>query len=802
MKYNLITILFLFFIFQPLSGQITVELSAVIDCGSNPIGILSVGQSTTDGNNPPERAIDGELNGTLSEGKASKTHIENNPYFEVSLENQSVLSELSIHYPSDLFPKGMGSYYILISDYPFENSNLSEKISSPVVESIYVAKPISSGVAIPLNNKSGKFVQIQLDGSGFIAFTEIELFGIDPGTGGSGEICGNGEDDDCDGRIDCEDNDCAPEIARVTIVEPSCPICEDGQIIVNVANKRESDVLYSIDGGSNFVELNRTEEYSPDHLFENLVEGTYNLVVKNDICEAEYPNNPVTLSSPPGIVTSHCPNGGFEDGDFTGWGARWGRVLNEGIRQTEWQGTDFREGRFSLLSAGQDPYTPITYPYLGTYAVRLGNDDRTQINQLTYCFIVDEESADFNFHYAVVLEDPGHDPEEDQPFFQYSISRLIDGVSEPIPNGEFLVRADREDPLFIISDILSPMEEPIVYTNWSCEGFDLTDFIGEEICIEFTVSDCFQGDSDCEGNCIYEWSPSFPLDDSQLEFPTIEGTRSSNAFKEDYNVNIVTPEGCCYQEEVRTLELPPIEIILIEDEEICTYSLQARLTFLFPVHSDLVVLTFYNLTTGEQFDGLLVSEGGSNTSFIFQLPIAIDKNVPDTYSIEASWDVSSFESDDLMIVQENLCDESIIYTVPVDDTYFGNIIFGMPDNLIPSSDIEINRTFGPIFSDMLNHNVYRAKLRIWDRWNPSIVWDKELFSSSDGIPFDMNDLHWDGTNEDGQLHNSDSFRFHLELENCDNSSSVDFQCALCTIEELSNGDCQNCSWPGDFALIR
>jgi len=68
MKYNLITILFLFFIFQPLSGQITVELSAVIDCGSNPIGILSVGQSTTDGNNPPERAIDGELNGTLKRG--------------------------------------------------------------------------------------------------------------------------------------------------------------------------------------------------------------------------------------------------------------------------------------------------------------------------------------------------------------------------------------------------------------------------------------------------------------------------------------------------------------------------------------------------------------------------------------------------------------------------------------------------------------------------------------------------------------------------------------------------------------
>ncbi len=498
MKYNILTILVLTFFFYQSYGQVIVyPPSQPIDCGQtgNPIGLLSASQSTTDGNNPPERAVDGEINGTLSEGKASKTYMENNPYFQVSLENQSVLSELSIHYPSDLFPKGMGNYYILISDYPFENSDLSTNISSPIVESIYVDTPISSGTGIPLNNKSGKFVRLQLDGIGFISFTEIELFGIEPGVG-EGEICGNGEDDDCDGKIDCDDNDCAPEIAHVTMVQPTCPTCEDGQIRVNAANKRESEVLYSLDGGFTFVEFNRAEEYSPDHLFDNLGDGTYNLVVKNDICEVRYQNNPVTLAATAGILTSDCGNGDLEMGD-EGWTfERYSIESDDLVSRKEDDlnasfNPDFIEA-FIIPTAGfVDPLVPEingNWPALGEYILQLGAPGRTtrpptgppedDRNVAEFCFNVNQENQDFSFLYAPVLEDE-HSFQGRKPYFNYEI--FIDG--ERIENVR--IRSN--------SGFFDEGSGEIKYKAWTCAFYDLSEHIGSEACVKFTVRDCTEG---------------------------------------------------------------------------------------------------------------------------------------------------------------------------------------------------------------------------------------------------------------------------------------------------------------------
>ena len=498
MKYNLITILFLFFFLQPLFGQVTIELPTVADCGNtdNPIGLLSASQSTTQGNNPPERAIDGELNGTFSEEKASKTYTENNPYFQVTLEGQTVLTEVSIHYPSDLFPKGMGNYYILISDYPFENSNLSEKISSPTVEAIYVENPIASGTAIPLNNKSGRFVQIQLDGFGFISLTEIELLGIEPGNGGGVEICGNGEDDDCDGRIDCEDNDCAPVIAHVTKVEPTCPTCEDGQIRVNAANKRESEVLFSLDGGANFVEFNRAEEYSPVHLFDNLGEGAYDLVVKNDICEVVYQNNSITLSATTGILTSDCGNGDFEMGDEHWTLERYSVETDDLISRKENDvNASFNVDRieaFILPTAGfVDPIVPEInggWSALGEYILKLGaqgattnpfpnagQDDR---NIAKYCFTVNEENQDFSFIYAPVLQD-AHDDDDQRPFFQYQL--FIDGES------------DEGRTIYSNDGFFDEGPNGVKYKSWTCAFFDLSEHIGSVVCVHFTVQDCTEG---------------------------------------------------------------------------------------------------------------------------------------------------------------------------------------------------------------------------------------------------------------------------------------------------------------------
>ena len=526
MKYNILIILLAVFSFYQVSGQVTVGIDPqATDCGQigSPIGLLGVDQSTTDGNHHPERAIDGVRNGRLDNNRSTKTQVENNPYFQVNLESQSTLSEIVIYYPSDILGKGASGFYILISDYPFETSNLSETISSPLVEFVYVEDPIESGVEIPLNNKSGRYVRIQLDRKGFIALTEIELLGIGPGNGGSGEICGNGEDDDCDGRIDCEDNDCAPVIAHVTKVNPSCPTCEDGQIRVNVANKRESEVLYSIDNGSTYVEFNRAEENYPVHLFDDLGEGTYNLVVKNDICEVRYVNNPVVLAATGGILTSDCGNGDLELGD-EGWYFERYRI-DPGNLISSYGSDDptmdfnpeFIEA-FIIPTAGfVDPLVNEingSWSALGTYMLQLGATGRTNFGNNTnpmfhddrniaeYCFDVNQENQDFSFAYAAVLDDDGNHWQSRKPFFEYEL--FINGGKI---GGEKFVSDD---------DLFEDGPDDIFFKAWTCVFFDLSDHLGSNACVKFTARDCTQ-----KGHSAYAYIDGL-CTDANLINPEIE----------------------------------------------------------------------------------------------------------------------------------------------------------------------------------------------------------------------------------------------------------------------------------------
>jgi len=388
----------------------------------------------------------------------------------------------------------MGNYYILISDYPFENSDLSANMSSPIVESIYVDNPIASGTGIPLNNKSGKFVRIQLDGSGFISFTEIELFGIEPGNGGSGEICDNGEDDDCDGKIDCEDNDCNVIINEVLSSNPSASIYSDGEIAVQAFANEQIYVRYSIDGGSTFRE--RDENSNSVCTFSGLPEGTYNIVVENNYCVSEYVGNPVILASTTGITTSNCDNGGFETSTFQGWTGRSGKYVNGQITNLE-EVLDLSTNiGFALIPSGtfQDNNflnvsntNIVTSPTGGTYLARLGDftsfennfDSRNDLYQLEYCFEVNQDNADFSFNYALFFVDPNNHNDNQKPFFDWRLIRTSNGQilsSNTVRSndGSFFESTGNGEAL----------------QGWTCQQSDLSQFIGENVCVIITVSEC------------------------------------------------------------------------------------------------------------------------------------------------------------------------------------------------------------------------------------------------------------------------------------------------------------------------
>ena len=184
---------------------------------------------------------------------------------------------------------------------------------------------------------------------------------------------------------------------------------------------------------------------------------------------------------------SQCFNADFENGNFSGWEGMYGtccpiNLPNIGIVS----------GRHTIMSGtGTDPFTcgnvPVVSPDGGNFSARLGNSNAgSQAEGLSYTFTVTPESSLFTYQYAVVFEDPGHDPDE-QPNFQ---TRVILENGDTIPCTEYTVTADSDLPGFQTCMIGNT---PVVYRNWSTVGVDLSAYIGTSVTLEFTVGDCDLG---------------------------------------------------------------------------------------------------------------------------------------------------------------------------------------------------------------------------------------------------------------------------------------------------------------------
>ena len=453
-------------------------------------------QSSTAFNAASKNAVDGILQGSWQEGTISRTLQEQNPWWEIDLSTPHALESITIHFDSPTHQEGLSNYYLLFSDAPFGEVDLSTYLAQPWIDYLHINTALPNGYTLNLGYQTARYVRIQRAGSGALAFKEIIITGGQFGV----ESCNNGMDDDCDGRVDCEDVDCGAFIMNVDVSShpPSCNICADGRIRVQSAGHH---LEYSIDGGLTFQD-------SP--IFEGVATGSYDIVVRNRVsgCQSE---ERVGISARRGTVNECCPNGGFEQGDLEGWTGGFGErdkdsstliLINNRDFFTEddpnWLFDD--DAHHQILTPGyEDPVIPNLdlFNGAGEYIIRLGNRGSSRgADRLTYCFEVEECNQDFNFNYLFVLEQPMH-PRLDNPYFQYafldqagdtigSTMRLLNG--EDLPSGETIEGDSRKDNI----DPNDP-KEAVAYTFWECAGMDLSAYLGDTVCVEFIVVDCKDG---------------------------------------------------------------------------------------------------------------------------------------------------------------------------------------------------------------------------------------------------------------------------------------------------------------------
>ncbi|TDE15199.1 T9SS type B sorting domain-containing protein [Dyadobacter psychrotolerans] len=186
------------------------------------------------------------------------------------------------------------------------------------------------------------------------------------------------------------------------------------------------------------------------------------------------------------LLTTAQENIGFERSNFDGWVLSHGQVFASSagmIFKNEVAGTLNDGHKIMSLADGRDPKVGIATVAPGSrYSVRIGNaQNGNNFDKISTSFFATEQNSLFRYQFAVVMEDPGHDKEQ-QPAF--SITVQIDGQTSPC--GFYEVASGRGIPGF-------QAVKETVFRDWTTGSIDLRQYIGKRVTISIRTNDCTQG---------------------------------------------------------------------------------------------------------------------------------------------------------------------------------------------------------------------------------------------------------------------------------------------------------------------
>jgi len=200
------------------------------------------------------------------------------------------------------------------------------------------------------------------------------------------------------------------------------------------------------------------------------------------------------------------PNFGFESGNFSNW------IGGTGAMGSSMAGSTYSttggccpiytpapgivSNRQTIMnsSMGSDPYTgvPVVYPGGGNYSCRLGNDSTGgEAESLEYHFLVDPANPFLNYHFAIVMQDPGHFY-SNQPHFNVFV---YDSIGNQIACGALIVIPGSPANAFpwIQVNSTNVTGVPIDWSDWQSVTLDLSAYAGHHMSVYFGSGDCSQG---------------------------------------------------------------------------------------------------------------------------------------------------------------------------------------------------------------------------------------------------------------------------------------------------------------------
>lgn len=206
---------------------------------------------------------------------------------------------------------------------------------------------------------------------------------------------------------------------------------------------------------------------------------------------------------------SQCNNRDFEDTTFVGWNAATGTNNSGVLIPVTWTNGFVSNGNNAAVNDNGARQTIITQNFIdqlaidpatmlpdtqmtslapggGFASVRLGNSiNGFGCEKMTYQFTVTPRNQYFQFQFASVMEDPGHQWDM-QPYFMVN---FYDSGGNLLPCCNDTIWAG--DPS--VPYIVAGNNPGILYRRWTPLSRDLSAYIGQQVTVEFVNADCAFG---------------------------------------------------------------------------------------------------------------------------------------------------------------------------------------------------------------------------------------------------------------------------------------------------------------------
>jgi NedA-like, galactose-binding domain/PA14 domain len=142
----------------------------------------SASQSSTAYGADASRAVDSNTSGNFYDYSVTHTNYEHQPWWQVDLGSVQQIGAVILWNRTDAASERLSNFYVLVSDAPFNSTDLTATINQAGVSNYYTAGPVGAAKEIGVY-RSGRYVRVQLAGDNYLHLAEVE---VRSGASGSG----------------------------------------------------------------------------------------------------------------------------------------------------------------------------------------------------------------------------------------------------------------------------------------------------------------------------------------------------------------------------------------------------------------------------------------------------------------------------------------------------------------------------------------------------------------------------------------------------------------------------------------